>query len=195
MSATSLVERCISTTRKLMQPASVLLLFTVCALCSDRLLAQTMIRQDVFTRPAAALDRDPPRNGARSVSGSARVAPEELNLNSATAEQLDDLLPGIGPEKARRIVEWRTIYGPFQSLDQLLEVSGIGPITLENIRPFLTLGDSTTTSGGPTNKSGFNPKVNAARSPATQAVQRIVAAAQRDAAMAGLASAQISVNQ
>ncbi len=182
MNTTSLVERWVSTSRGLTQPIGVLLLLVVCTVYTDILLAQTIIRQGVLTRPAAALDRDPPRNGARAASGSL-VAPAKLNLNSATAEQLDELLPGIGPEKARRIVEWRNTYGPFQSLDQLLEVSGIGPKTLENIRPFLTLGESTTTSG-------FNVKANVAQSQATQAVQRIVAKAQRDAEMAGLASDQ-----
>ena len=183
MSTTSLLERWVSTSHSLTHLASVLLLLAVCALCSDSLLAQTIIRQDGLTRPAAALDRDPPRNGTRAVSGSARVAPEQLNLNTATAEQLDELLPGIGPEKARRIVEWRTTYGPFQSLDQLLEVNGIGPKTLENIRPFLTLGDTTATSG-------LNAQAIVAQSQATLAVQRIVATAQRDAEMAGLVSAQ-----
>lgn len=190
MSTTSLVERWVSTSRRLTQPIRVLLLLVVCTLCSDLLLAQTMIRQDVLTRPAAALDRDPPRKGARAASDSTPVAPATLNINSATAAQLDELLPGIGPEKARRIVEWRNTYGPFQSLDQLLEVSGIGPITLENIRPFLTLGDSTTTSGDPATTSSFYSKVNVAESQAALAVQRIVATAQRDAKIAGLASAQ-----
>lgn len=48
-----------------------------------------------------------------------------LDLNTATAEQLDDL-PGVGPVLAERIVDWRTEHGRFASVDQLREVSGIG---------------------------------------------------------------------
>jgi competence protein ComEA len=48
-----------------------------------------------------------------------------LDLNSATAEQLDGL-PGIGPVLAERIVDWRTEHGRFGSVDQLREVPGIG---------------------------------------------------------------------
>lgn len=48
-----------------------------------------------------------------------------LDLNAATAEQLD-ALPGIGPVLAERIVEWRTEHGGFRSVDQLREVPGIG---------------------------------------------------------------------
>ena len=49
-----------------------------------------------------------------------------LDLNSATAADLD-ALPGIGPVLAQRIVDHRTEHGPFTSVDQLDDVSGIGP--------------------------------------------------------------------
>jgi competence protein ComEA len=55
-----------------------------------------------------------------------------LDLNSATAEQLDGL-PGIGPVLAERIVDWRTDNGAFSSVDQLDEVSGIGPSLLADL--------------------------------------------------------------
>ena len=48
-----------------------------------------------------------------------------LNLNTATLEELAQL-PGIGEELARRIVEYREGSGPFETLEQLMEVSGIG---------------------------------------------------------------------
>ena len=59
----------------------------------------------------------------------------------ATAEELADALPGIGIVKARRIVEYREIAGGFESLEQLLNVDGIGEKTLESIRPFCRLQD------------------------------------------------------
>ncbi len=65
-----------------------------------------------------------------------------VDINTASVDELAAALPGIGPGKAQRIVDWREANGPFQSIDQLLEVSGIGPVTLENISPFVRIGDS-----------------------------------------------------
>jgi competence protein ComEA len=48
-----------------------------------------------------------------------------INLNTATAEQLNSL-PGIGPVLAQRILDWRTQHARFTSVDQLRQVSGIG---------------------------------------------------------------------
>ncbi|GAA1487585.1 ComEA family DNA-binding protein [Brachybacterium sacelli] len=56
-----------------------------------------------------------------------------IDLNSASAAELEEL-PGVGPAIAQRIVEHREKNGPFASVDDLLEVSGIGPATLEEIR-------------------------------------------------------------
>lgn len=60
-----------------------------------------------------------------------------LNLNSANAADLE-LLPGVGPQTARRIVELRDRRGSLRSVDELLDVSGIGPVTLADIRPWVT---------------------------------------------------------
>lgn len=68
----------------------------------------------------------------------ARVMAAPLNLNSATAEQLDDL-PGIGPALAERIIAYRAENGAFTRVDQLNDVKGIGEKTLEKLRPQLTL--------------------------------------------------------
>lgn len=54
-------------------------------------------------------------------------------INSASAPQLEQL-PGIGPVLAQNIVDHRERYGPFQRLEDLLEVDGIGPAKLEAIR-------------------------------------------------------------
>lgn len=63
---------------------------------------------------------------------------ERLDLNRATAEQLE-ALPGIGPARAKAIVRWRTERGRFRNLDALLEVPGIGPATLERLKPLLSV--------------------------------------------------------
>ena len=59
-----------------------------------------------------------------------------LDLNTATAEQLD-ALPGVGPVTAAAIVAWRQGNGRFSSVDQLGEVDGIGPARLEKLRPMV----------------------------------------------------------
>ena len=75
---------------------------------------------------------------APSASGTAVAGAAPVSLNSADQSVLESI-PGIGPVKAAAIVQYRTDNGPFSSLDQLLEVSGIGPATLESITPYVTL--------------------------------------------------------
>ena len=62
---------------------------------------------------------------------------EVIDLNTAAPEDLERL-PGIGPAKAEDIAAYRAEHGPFQSVDQLTEVSGIGEATLETLRPYIT---------------------------------------------------------
>ena len=59
----------------------------------------------------------------------------KVNINTATAKQLQ-LLPGIGEVIAQRIVDYRTESGPFKSVDDLLNVSGIGDAKLEQLKPY-----------------------------------------------------------
>ena len=61
-----------------------------------------------------------------------------VRLNAATAAQLQGL-PSIGPQMAGRILDYRREHGPFTSVDGLCEVRGIGPRTLESLRPLVTL--------------------------------------------------------
>ncbi len=60
--------------------------------------------------------------------------PAPIDLNAATAPQLEQL-PGIGPVTAGRILSWRSANGRFTIVDELLEVPGIGPKTLAQLRP------------------------------------------------------------
>ncbi len=61
-----------------------------------------------------------------------------VDLNTATADQLD-ALPGIGPVLAERILDYRTAHGPFRSVDQLREVSGIGEAKYQTLRDAVTV--------------------------------------------------------
>jgi competence protein ComEA len=67
-------------------------------------------------------------------------ADEKINPNQASPEQLDRL-PRVGPALAERIVAEREAGGPFQSLQDLSRVSGIGPAMLKQITPYLELPD------------------------------------------------------
>ncbi|MBL8063741.1 MAG: ComEA family DNA-binding protein [Anaerolineales bacterium] len=77
--------------------------------------------------------------GATSTPSTADTSDVELiNINEASVEELDTL-PGIGPTIAQRIVDYRTTNGPFQSIDDIMNVSGIGPSTFENIKDLITV--------------------------------------------------------
>ena len=65
-----------------------------------------------------------------------------VNLNNASEEQLE-LLPGIGPQKAKAIVEHRRMH-PFHKADELMKVKGIGRKTFGRLRPYLTVVGQTT---------------------------------------------------
>ena len=75
----------------------------------------------------------PPASGG-AVAGVAGL----INVNTAAATELEEL-PGVGEVIGQAIVDYRTENGPFTSVDQLLDVSGIGDATLENIRELVTV--------------------------------------------------------
>jgi len=49
-------------------------------------------------------------------------------------------LPGVGPKTAQAILDYRDLRGGFRSVEELLEVKGIGPKKMEKIRPYVTVG-------------------------------------------------------
>lgn len=71
-------------------------------------------------------------------AGSAQKGSTPVNINTATAEELQSL-PRIGPAMAQRIIAWREAHGGFRSVDELDAVPGIGPSMLENLRPLVTV--------------------------------------------------------
>lgn len=72
----------------------------------------------------------------------AKPAPSsKVDLNTATVEQLTTL-PGVGPKLAARIVAQREKSGGFKSVQELMNVKGIGEKNFEKIQGYLTLGDT-----------------------------------------------------
>lgn len=83
-------------------------------------------------QPAPATATPTPTSGA--VSPEARV-----NLNTATLAELLTL-PGIGETRAQAILAYRAEHGPFTRIEELQNVSGIGPATYEKLAPYVTVG-------------------------------------------------------
>jgi competence protein ComEA len=83
-----------------------------------------------------------PEEGEAGAAGdtiASYVQPEEsqLNINKAAEQDFDDL-PGIGPAKAKAIIDYRTENGPFKTVEELKEVPGIGEATFERLKENIT---------------------------------------------------------
>ena len=102
-----------------------------CLLCAGMILYSMF-----FTDPWVGGEGAPPEVSSLA-SGVSVVFPEEekLDLNTATLEELE-ALPAIGPVRARAILQYREESGPFYTVEQVVEVEGIGEETLEEIRPY-----------------------------------------------------------
>jgi competence protein ComEA len=75
--------------------------------------------------------------GTAAAGGGGGSGSTVVDLNAATAEQLD-ALPGVGPETAAKIVAYRQQHGPFHSLAELDGVPGIGPARLAQLKGLVT---------------------------------------------------------
>lgn len=96
----------------------------------------------IAAEPAAPQQQEP----AKASAAPAKKAPGlegQININTATAEQLV-LLPGVGKKTADAIIEFRTKNGNFKAVDDIAKVKGIGPKKLEKIKTYLVLEGETT---------------------------------------------------
>lgn len=92
---------------------------------------RTAARSTPAVVPPQRVTREP--SGGLPTSGATQPGSGVVNINTANATELDSL-PGIGPSTAEAIVSWRTTHGPFESVDALLDVRGIGEAKLDAIR-------------------------------------------------------------
>jgi competence protein ComEA len=63
----------------------------------------------------------------------------KVNINTASAEELSKYLPGIGPTYAQRIVDYRKQHGPFQRIEDLMKVKGIGKTLFAKLKDMITV--------------------------------------------------------
>ncbi len=96
---------------------------------------------DVPYKDGAAPTESP---DALELPGSATEPPSNsvntdlININTASLEELDSL-PGIGPTTAQRIIDYRDTNGPFTTIDEIMDVSGVGPSTFDEIKDLITV--------------------------------------------------------
>lgn len=105
-------------------------------LISSILLGSALFSANVFSEekavePMAAQTESTENTPSKNVG-------DKLNINTATANEIQKFLTGIGAKKAEAIVQYREKYGNFTTAEQLLEVQGIGKATLEKNRDRLT---------------------------------------------------------
>ena len=86
--------------------------------------------------PGPANGASPAAASAGTTTAGAAAGLEQVNINSASSEELQ-ALPRVGPATAAKIIEYRTANGPFTTVDQLLDVPGIGERTLANFRDLI----------------------------------------------------------
>src|SRR3989339_452854 len=66
----------------------------------------------------------------------------KININTADVGTLDLLLPGIGAVKAQAIIDYRELNGPFETIEEIMDVSGIGQVTFDGLKDLMTVGDN-----------------------------------------------------
>jgi len=81
---------------------------------------------------------DLPNSNTNDSNSSNSENSDLININTASLEELDSL-PGIGPTTAQRIIDYRDANGPFTTIDEIMDVSGIGPSTYDEIKDLITV--------------------------------------------------------
>lgn len=98
-------------------------------------LAAAVDTTEAEAAPAAPVEAPVPVAVAPDAPVAAAVT-ARMNLNTANASQLERL-PRIGPKMAQRILDYRSAHGDFQTVEELVQVKGIGEKTLAKLKPYL----------------------------------------------------------
>jgi competence ComEA-like helix-hairpin-helix protein len=109
--------------------------------------APSWLRADPLAHPFGRIDESDTSTIAPEERAE-RAAPRPVRLDTATSEDLE-LLPGIGPKTAARILALRDSLGSFDHPEELLAVRGIGPKRLERLRPWLLWDDAPDSAASP----------------------------------------------
>lgn len=100
--------------------------------------------------PAEVVSKVPAEAASEAPAASGTEAPEtalgRIDLNTATQEELETL-PGIGPVLAGRILDYREAYGPFVTVEQIMEVEGVGEKRFEALKEWITVEETNENSG------------------------------------------------
>lgn len=88
--------------------------------------------------PAKVAGETADDRGAETSTDLDQILEGKINLNTASVDQLD-LLPGIGPAYAQRIIDYRDANGPFKAASEIQNIAGIGPKTFEKIKDLITV--------------------------------------------------------
>lgn len=111
--------------------------------CSTWYLARTSApepyRVSTVRQPAAEEPASPEEGPAEDSHPDSLLPGEVIDVNTADAYDLQRL-PGIGEKRAQDIITYREEHGPFRTVDELTEVSGIGPVILEGLREYAVTG-------------------------------------------------------
>ncbi len=104
----------------------------------------TLSHSALAAKPAAAQSKEEASASSQTkAQETAKSAQEEggtqVSINSATAEELSQVLRGVGIKRAQAIVSYREEYGPFQTVEDLKQVPGIGGALVERNLPNLKL--------------------------------------------------------
>ena len=98
-------------------------------------------QQRLYVPRVGETDAPPPVTGGEPTPPSRGDALDpKVNINTASLEELDTL-PGIGPKLGQRIIDYRETNGPFNSIEEIVLVSGIADSTFEKIKDQITVGD------------------------------------------------------
>lgn len=98
-------------------------------------------QQQLYVPRVGEADAPPPVTGGEAPPSAGSQAPGgKININTAAVEELDTL-PGIGPVIAQSIIDYREANGPFKSIEEIIQVSGIGDVTYAKIKDRISVGN------------------------------------------------------